>query len=68
MRKHVLLFALLLVFSQFSFAQNSTVKGTVTSAENGEPVPGVSVLVKGTSKGAVTDLEGQYSQIGRAHV
>ncbi|AWW30483.1 SusC/RagA family TonB-linked outer membrane protein [Echinicola strongylocentroti] len=61
MKKNVLLFALLLVFSQFSFAQISSVKGTVTSAENGEPVPGVSVLVKGTTKGAVTNLDGQYS-------
>lgn len=38
-----------------------TVTGTVTSASDGEGLPGVNVLVKGTSMGTVTDLEGKYS-------
>jgi len=41
-------------------AQNHTVKGTVISAEDGQPIPGVSVLVKGTSIGTVTDTNGNY--------
>jgi len=36
------------------------VKGTVTDATTGEPLPGVSVLVKGTANGVTTDASGQY--------
>ncbi|HXK00156.1 MAG TPA: carboxypeptidase-like regulatory domain-containing protein, partial [Gelidibacter sp.] len=46
---------------QFSFAQEKTVTGVVTSAEEGLPLPGVSVLVKGTARGAQTDFDGKYS-------
>ncbi|GAB3659451.1 SusC/RagA family TonB-linked outer membrane protein [Echinicola sediminis] len=61
MKKSIQLTLLLCLFLQFSFAQTASVKGTVTSADSGEPVPGVSILVKGTSKGTVTDLDGMYS-------
>jgi len=40
--------------------QKKTVKGTVTD-ENGEAIPGVSVLVKGTTVGTITNFDGQYS-------
>ena len=43
-----------------AFAQNITVTGTVTSAEDGLPVVGASVFVQGTSNGSVTDISGQY--------
>lgn len=43
------------------FAQNFTVKGTVTSAEDGLPVVGASVFVQGTTNGTVTDVSGQYT-------
>jgi TonB-linked SusC/RagA family outer membrane protein len=36
------------------------VKGRVTSAEGGDPLPGVNVLVKGTNIGTVTDIDGNY--------
>lgn len=45
-----------------SWAQR-TVTGTVTGEEDGTPVPGVNVIVKGTSAGTVTDIDGKY-QIG----
>jgi len=45
------------------FAQSGRVSGTVTD-ENDEPVPGASVVVKGTSIGTVTDLQGHYSLSG----
>ena len=60
MRRQVLL----LLFSLFAivgFAQQRTVTGTVVSAEDGLPVIGASVHVKGTSQGATTDLDGKYS-------
>src|SRR5690554_6948415 len=38
-----------------------TVSGTVSSQENGELLPGVNILVKGTTTGTVSDLDGAYS-------
>lgn len=46
---------------QFSFAQEKTITGTVTSVDDGLPLPGASVMVEGTTKGTQTDLDGKYS-------
>lgn len=53
----VTLFVILVV--QITFAQSKTISGTVTD-ETG-PLPGVSIIVKGTSTGTVTDFDGNYS-------
>ena len=45
---------------QFSFAQEKTITGTV-SDESGLPLPGVNVVVKGTTTGTQTDFDGNYS-------
>ena len=42
-------------------AQNVKVTGTVTAADDGLPIIGASVLVKGTTIGTVTDIEGRFS-------
>lgn len=60
MRKSLLGFMLLL-FSFTGFAQDRTITGTVTDADADAPLPGVSVLVKGTSTGTITDIDGNYS-------
>ncbi|MCA0154017.1 SusC/RagA family TonB-linked outer membrane protein [Winogradskyella vincentii] len=52
-----LLFAL---FIQISFAQNKTITGTITD-EAGLPLPGVNIIIKGTSSGAQSDIDGKYS-------
>lgn len=44
---------------QFSFAQEKTLKGVVS--EGGTPLPGVTVVIKGTTKGTQTDLQGNYA-------
>jgi len=41
--------------------QTRVITGTVTDAEDGVPMPGVSVYIRDTSIGTVTDLEGEYS-------
>ncbi|WKZ58903.1 MAG: SusC/RagA family TonB-linked outer membrane protein [Cyclobacteriaceae bacterium] len=43
------------------FAQNRTVSGRVTSTEDGSTLPGVNVVLKGTSIGTATDADGRYS-------
>lgn len=57
------LFLTLFVFTGFTalMAQTVTIKGTVTSADDGLPIPSVSVIVKGTTLGALTDNNGKYS-------
>ncbi len=42
------------------FAQQRTIEGQVVDAESGDPLPGVIVLVKGTTSGVYTDDEGLY--------
>ena len=54
----------LALFCSFSFAlmaQTKTISGVVSSSENGEKLIGVTVLVKGTTTGTTTDIDGKYS-------
>ncbi|MDX9854139.1 MAG: hypothetical protein RBS81_10190, partial [Tenuifilaceae bacterium] len=53
----VVLFAMLGL--QLAFAQTKQITGTVTSADDGLGIPGVSVIVKGTTIGATTDIDGK---------
>lgn len=54
-------FSLLLVFLvQITFAQEKTITGNVTD-QDGLPLPGVNVIVKGTTNGTQTDFDGNYS-------
>lgn len=60
--KVTLLLTLVMAFGmQFSFAQEKAVIGAVTSAQDGLPLPGVNIIVKGTSRGVQTDFDGNYS-------
>lgn len=50
--------------SSFAFDnvnQDITITGTVTSSEDGLPLPGVSIIVEGTTTGTQTDFDGNYS-------
>lgn len=42
------------------WAQNDSVRGVVSDAANGEPIPGVVVMVQGSDNGLSTDLDGRY--------
>ncbi|NME70771.1 SusC/RagA family TonB-linked outer membrane protein [Flammeovirga aprica] len=58
------LFSLLLLFSSVSlFAQETILKGVVTS-ENGDPVPYVNLVIKGTTKGTMSSFDGSYQLSG----
>jgi TonB-linked SusC/RagA family outer membrane protein len=59
MRK-LLLAGIMLVWASSVFAQDKTISGKVTSSDDGSPLPGVSVLIKGSTKGATTDGNGVY--------
>ena len=51
---------LILLFCLPALAQDATVNGRVTSSDDGSALPGVSVQVKGTTRGTTTDAEGNY--------
>jgi len=62
MKKLLLLaFILLGITSMTAFGQGHEVSGKVTSAEDGTPLPGVNVIIKGTPTGTVTDADGNFS-------
>ncbi|MDO6389693.1 TonB-dependent receptor [Pontibacter sp. BT731] len=62
MKKLLLLsFALVFALLQQAVAQGKTVTGTVTDQSTGQGLPGVAVLVKGTSSGTATGADGTYS-------
>ena len=62
MKKHLLLiFMLIIAVIGAATAQTATITGKVTGLDDGQPLPGVSVKIKGSSTGTQTDKTGQYS-------
>ncbi|UCG28064.1 MAG: TonB-dependent receptor [Bacteroidales bacterium] len=62
MKKLIVLFTCLMFLGiQVLQAQAQEISGNVTSSEDGLAIPGVSVVVQGTTVGTVTDLDGNYS-------
>lgn len=61
MKKGLLLWLFVAMSVLHTFAQTRTITGKVTDAKDGSPLPGVSVVVKGTTKGAVTGADGSYT-------
>jgi iron complex outermembrane receptor protein len=52
---------MMLIFScSVVMAQNVTITGKVTSSDDGLPIPGASIVLKGTTRGVSTDMEGLY--------
>lgn len=58
---YLILFAFFLITADQAWAQERSITGTVTDSSNGEGLPGVNVLIKGTSTGAVTDVDGKFT-------
>ncbi len=52
---------LLLAFFSIAQAQNRTISGRLVSQDDGSPLPGVNIVIKGTTTGTVTDANGNYS-------
>jgi TonB-linked SusC/RagA family outer membrane protein len=60
MRKILLLLSLLVLTGYAALAQTVQITGTVTSQEDGLPIPGVNIMAKGTTMGAITGVDGKY--------
>ncbi|WP_299824114.1 TonB-dependent receptor [uncultured Pontibacter sp.] len=62
MKKGLLMsFLMILVLVSGAWAQTQTVSGRVTSAANGQALPGVTVIEKGTTNGVSTGVDGEFS-------
>ncbi|MCL7763562.1 SusC/RagA family TonB-linked outer membrane protein [Polaribacter sp. Z014] len=61
MKKFKLLLIGILLTTSFSMFAQQTVKGVVKDKTSGDPLPGVSVVIKGTTKGIQTDFDGIFS-------
>ncbi|MFD2033520.1 SusC/RagA family TonB-linked outer membrane protein [Belliella marina] len=61
MKKQLLLILMTFLLAAPLVAQQAKVSGTVTDKTVGDGIPGVTVSVKGTSKGVITDIDGSYS-------
>lgn len=59
--KKLFLISFLFLCAQVTFAQTKTITGTVQSKVDGLPIPGATVLIKGTTTAASTDFDGKYS-------
>ena len=61
MKFKIILIIPLLILSLLGFSQEIDVKGVVTEQNTGDPAIGATVLVKGSTIGTVTDIDGNYS-------
>lgn len=61
MKKIFVCVLIMFAFSGFDLIQERTIRGKVTSSDDGSAIPGVNVVLKGTKTGTVTDQRGNYS-------
>jgi len=66
-KKHSILYLKIFMFCVFNlilavqlYAQNMEIKGVVYDSKSVEPLPGVNVVVEGTTNGTITDIDGKY--------
>jgi len=58
---NVLILILSLLHGNFAMAQQTVLTGKVTDSSSGESLPGVSIVIKGTTTGTITNVDGQFS-------
>ena len=69
MKKISILFLILLCSCTFLYAQQFSITGVITDKKLKEPIIGASVIVKGTTNGTVTDLDGNFTlQVSKENV
>jgi TonB-linked SusC/RagA family outer membrane protein len=61
MARFITIFILLIGFQYSAFSQSDIVRGKVSSSADGIGLPGVNIIIEGTTLGAITDLDGNYS-------
>ena len=59
--KYAIVTFVALLCTAFGFSQTRTISGTVSGSGDTGPIPGANILVKGTTKGVVSDFDGKFS-------
>lgn len=67
MKKHYILLLMLMLMTSLLMAQDLSIKGKVISAEDQQPIPGATVMIRGTTTGTITDIDGKYAIIAPAN-
>ena len=62
--KRIVLSLIFVLVTLSAMAQTKTVKGIIYEEETGEPMPGATVSIVGSSKGVMTDLDGSFELTG----
>jgi len=60
-KEWLLAIVIMILCMNSNFAQNKVISGTVTTETDSQPLPGVNVLIKGSTTGVVTDFNGEFS-------
>lgn len=60
MKKNLLIVVIFLAIQTVVLGQTRSLSGVVTSLDDGQPLPGVTILIKGTTFGTVTDIDGKF--------
>lgn len=56
-----MLWLIMLLYSTLAIGQATRISGTIVDEADGSPLPGVNVIIKGTTQGAVTDVDGNFT-------
>ena len=59
--KKIIFFIVCMQLFGLVYAQQKLITGKVITGDDNEPIPGVNVVIKGTQKGTITDLDGKFS-------
>ncbi|WP_340112029.1 SusC/RagA family TonB-linked outer membrane protein [Maribellus mangrovi] len=57
----VVLFLVAMLSFGLGYAQVKTITGKITDADSGEPLPGVTIVIKGTTNGTITNFDGEFT-------
>ena len=60
LKKWLVPFYLIVLFSSMGAYGQSTITGTISSADDGQPIPGANIVVQGTNNGTSSDFDGNY--------
>jgi TonB-dependent starch-binding outer membrane protein SusC len=57
----ILLLGVAMLFTTIVFAQQKTITGKVTDTRSGDPMPGVTIIIPGTTTGTITNFDGEFT-------
>jgi len=59
--RKIIFLLIISTYCNITFGQGLSISGTITDKANNQPIPGVTILIKGTTRGIITDINGKYT-------